>query len=89
LFCFRYQLSDGQEREEKGELQESDGIKIYRVKGSYTFLGTDNLLYEVTFTADERGFKPKISQKFPNESERTEFDVDERIDPQIVKTLLG
>lgn len=87
LFYLRYQLSDGQEREEKGELQKTKTSSFYRVKGSYSFIGADDVVHRVEYTADENGFVPKISSESESDSESIEFD--DRIDLQIVKTLVG
>lgn len=57
--------------------------------GSYSFKGTDGRTYIVEYTADEKGFKPIITETSSTDNEDTEFDVDIRINPQIVKTLVG
>lgn len=83
-FCSRYQLSDGQEREETGEVKKS----VISIVGFYKFVGTDNKIYRVDYVADEKGFRPKISQSL-NENDNTTFDIGDRIDPQVIKTLVG
>lgn len=88
-FCFSFQLSDGQEREEIGEIQKTATSSILRVKGSYTFKGTDSVIYKVVYTADENGFNSKITENSSSENDDLEFDVDNRISPTLVKTLVG
>lgn len=63
LFFFRYSLSDGTAREEKGELKnpgtENEAISV---TGSYTWVDPQGITWTVTFLADENGFQPKVTQ---------------------------
>lgn len=85
LFIFRYQLSDGQTREETGVLKLIGDNPVYVVTGFYSFKGTDGITRNVSYKADENGFQV-LSTK---ESSETEIIVDDRIDPTVIKTLLG
>ncbi|XP_066139277.1 larval cuticle protein 1-like isoform X2 [Euwallacea fornicatus] len=60
-YHFRYLTSDLQEREESGELVEVLGLKVFRIKGFYSFV-VDGKKHTVTYTADENGYLAK--QKF-------------------------
>lgn len=82
-------MSDGQEREEQGEIQKTETSSVLRVKGSYTFVGTDSVEYQVVYTADENGFIPQITKKSSSENGNPEFEVDDRLSLTVVKTLVG
>lgn len=57
-------LSDGQYREEKGELREIGTVKVYDVTGLYIFKGTDGKKHRVEYTATaEEGYKAIITGK--------------------------
>lgn len=63
--CFdhRYELSDGQKREEIGTLRKVGDREIFGVIGSYTFRGSDGSIYVVDYTADENGYKAKVNSE--------------------------
>lgn len=81
-----YELTDGQARDESGHLEKNSGI--FKVKGFYTFNGTNGKIYRVDYTADENGFKPVVSESFSNKDEGSSL-ANDRVDPTIIKTLLG
>lgn len=56
---FRYETENGIFGEEEGHLEQQDSEKeAMRAKGYFKYTGPDNVIYEVTYTADEEGFKP-------------------------------
>lgn len=59
----RYHLTDGTRREEQGVLK-SPGTadEAISVSGSYTWVDLQGVRWIVTFTADENGFHPHVSQ---------------------------
>lgn len=79
-------MSDGQTRDETGELQKVGDVEIFRVKGSYSFV-TGGKTYRVDYTADENGYKAKSSVT----DSQLQFNdlVGDRIDPNLLKTLAG
>ncbi|XP_050342295.1 flexible cuticle protein 12-like isoform X2 [Nymphalis io] len=59
-YDFEFQTSDGVSRKEEAELitvGEHQGIGI---KGSYSYVAPDGQQYIVSYTADDKGFKPQI-----------------------------
>jgi len=58
-YSFSYSTSNGMSRSEAGGVGPGGG---YAVTGSYQFRGTDGATYRVTFTADQRGYRPRISK---------------------------
>ncbi|CAO1345476.1 unnamed protein product [Diamesa serratosioi] len=67
-YNFEYETSDGQKRQETGTLkdapptEDNPNNKVIAVVGSYEFVGPDGSRYIVTYTADERGFLPKVTK---------------------------
>lgn len=57
---FSYETENGITGEEAGKLHnrgtEQEGMKA---GGFYKYTGPDNVIYEVTYTADENGFVPQ------------------------------
>ncbi|XP_039759608.1 uncharacterized protein LOC120633465 [Pararge aegeria] len=53
-YAYGYDTSNGIRAEEEGTA--TNGVKA---KGSYSYIGDDGNVYEVTYTADENGFLPK------------------------------
>lgn len=79
-------MSDGQTRDETGELQKVGDAEIFRVKGSYSYV-TGGKTYRVDYTADENGYKAKSSI---SDAPPQLYDlVGDRIDPNLLKTLAG
>lgn len=60
IICWRFKLSDGQARSEKGVLSSIGNAQVYRVSGSYEFKGTDGKTYIVEYVADENGYKANM-----------------------------
>lgn len=58
---FRYLLSDGQFREETGELKQIGDAKVFIVTGIYSYKGSDGKTYKVEYTASENGYKAIVS----------------------------
>lgn len=57
-FYFRYETSDGSHREESAELKNAGSEKeALAVHGSYEYVGTDGVIYKVTYVADENGYR--------------------------------
>lgn len=83
LFRSSYELSDGQLREERGELEQVGDVKIFKVTGFYSFKGTDGKTYRVEYASGKDGYEAieKITMKFKNPKHR--------ISPGAIKTLLG
>lgn len=57
---FSFKTSDGVSRQEEAELITVGDHKGISVKGSYSYIGTDGQEYQVTFTADDKGYKPQV-----------------------------
>lgn len=57
---YRVETSDGQNRQEHGELRNvgTDHESI-AVRGSYSYIGPDGVKYTVNYVADEFGFQPE------------------------------
>jgi hypothetical protein len=58
----RFEQSDGQKRDESIALKKVDTAEtdIVAYTGSYEFVDDKGKTWRVTFTADERGFLPKV-----------------------------
>ncbi|XP_065084187.1 endocuticle structural glycoprotein SgAbd-5-like [Ochlerotatus camptorhynchus] len=64
-YQFNYALSDDQTRDEVGTLKdgkddEGNNVRFFVVQGSYSFVGDDGQTYWVHYTADERGYHPRV-----------------------------
>lgn len=63
FYHFRFEQDDGQKHDEQGELlnagSENESLVV---KGSYSWVGPDDVMYLVRYTADENGFQPTIEQ---------------------------
>lgn len=83
MFRSSYELSDGQIREERGELEQDDDAKYFKVTGFYSFIGTNGKTHRVEYTSGKNGYEANeiITMKFKNPKNR--------ISPVAIKTLLG
>ncbi|KPJ11363.1 Endocuticle structural glycoprotein ABD-5 [Papilio machaon] len=62
-YNFAFEQSDGTKKEEQGELRNAGtDDEFMAVKGSYSWQGPDGVVYTITYTADDNGFKPTIEQ---------------------------
>lgn len=61
---FRFETSDGQFKEEQGQLINPGipEVESIAVRGQYSYIAPDGVLYTVTYTADENGFQPHAEQ---------------------------
>ncbi|XP_053602479.1 endocuticle structural glycoprotein SgAbd-5-like [Plodia interpunctella] len=59
-YDFVYKTSDGVSRQEEGSLITVGDQQGIAVKGSYSYTAPDGQQYQVTFTADDKGYKPQI-----------------------------
>ncbi|XP_063821333.1 endocuticle structural glycoprotein SgAbd-5-like [Ostrinia nubilalis] len=59
-YNFEYKTSDGVSRQEEAHLITVGETQGIGVKGSYSYTAPDGVTYEVTFTADDKGYKPTI-----------------------------
>ncbi|TKX27890.1 endocuticle structural glycoprotein ABD-5-like [Spodoptera litura] len=67
-YSFDFETSDGTARQEKGTLKQvSENHQALEVSGSYKYVGTDGLVYTVTFVADEHGFQPQEHVEHPQQ----------------------
>ncbi|XP_045446549.1 endocuticle structural glycoprotein SgAbd-5-like [Melitaea cinxia] len=60
-YDFDFQTSDGVSRKEEAELITVGDHQGIGVKGSYSYFSPDGQQYVVTYTADDKGFRPKVS----------------------------
>jgi len=56
-YAFSYETNDGQRRQESGQPSSSNAGSIVQ-SGSWSYTGLDGKLYEVSFVADELGYRP-------------------------------
>ncbi|CAH1117685.1 unnamed protein product [Phaedon cochleariae] len=56
-YHFKYITSSRQEREETGVIENVGGQFIMRIKGYFSYFNLDGDLYEVSYTADEGGYR--------------------------------
>ncbi|GBP72137.1 Endocuticle structural glycoprotein SgAbd-5 [Eumeta japonica] len=59
-YNFEFNTSDGVSRQEEGELISVGEHKGIGIKGSYSYTGPDGQQYQVTFTADDKGYRPEL-----------------------------
>ncbi|KAJ8732694.1 hypothetical protein PYW07_015293 [Mythimna separata] len=59
-YNFDFKTSDGVSRQEEGSLITVDEKQGIAIKGSYSYLTPEGEEYQVTFTADDKGYKPTI-----------------------------
>ncbi|XP_051173715.1 flexible cuticle protein 12-like [Leptopilina boulardi] len=61
-YHYSYEQSDGQKKEETGELQnQGTEQETIVVRGFFSFMGADGKTYKVEYTADADGFHPVVS----------------------------
>lgn len=57
--CFSYETSDGQKREEYGQIIRPEGKEEFLfVTGSYSYIGPDGVTYKTEYVADDTGYHP-------------------------------
>ncbi|CAK1598373.1 unnamed protein product [Parnassius mnemosyne] len=57
-YSYRYETSDGKVASAEGHLKSiGPEDQILEVRGSYSYPGTDGVVYTVTYVADENGFR--------------------------------
>ncbi|XP_053666331.1 endocuticle structural glycoprotein ABD-5-like [Anopheles marshallii] len=63
-YQFAYEQSDGQKREEKGELKPVAGAEepALSVTGSYEYTDPNGQRYRVEYVADEKGYRPTVTK---------------------------
>ncbi|XP_045764462.1 endocuticle structural glycoprotein SgAbd-5-like [Maniola jurtina] len=67
-YNFEFKTSDGVSRKEEGQLITVGDQQGIGVKGSYSYLAPDGLQYIVSYTADDKGYKPTIRIASDNNS---------------------
>ena len=58
LYRYRYETENEIQQSAEGELRQVDDSEVMVMRGSYSFPGTDGLIYQVDWYADETGFHP-------------------------------
>lgn len=58
LYKFGFEQSDGQKREETGEVKVIEKESGIVMRGSFSFVADDGQTYTVNYVADENGFQP-------------------------------
>ncbi|CAB3242923.1 unnamed protein product [Arctia plantaginis] len=59
-YSFDFKSNDGISRQEEGKLITVNDKVGIAISGTYSYPGPDGEQYEVTFTADDKGYKPQI-----------------------------
>ncbi|CAK1553623.1 unnamed protein product [Leptosia nina] len=59
-YDFEFKTSDGASRKEQAELITVGDHQGIGVRGSYSYTAPDGQQYEVTYTADDKGYRPEI-----------------------------
>ncbi|CAD0198324.1 unnamed protein product [Chrysodeixis includens] len=59
-YAFDFKTSDGVSRKEEASLVQVGDKYGISVKGSYSYFSPDGIEYQVTYTSDDKGFKPQI-----------------------------
>lgn len=57
-YKFGFEQSDGQKRDETGEVKLIEKESGIVMRGSYSFIADDGITYTVNYVADENGFQP-------------------------------
>ncbi|XP_017785729.1 PREDICTED: endocuticle structural glycoprotein SgAbd-5-like [Nicrophorus vespilloides] len=58
-YRYKYETSNGIEHSEIGEMQQTNlNQKSLSKKGYFSYRGLDNILYTITYVADDKGFRP-------------------------------
>lgn len=56
-YQYSYQLDNGQYKSESGTFHKVGDQTVLRVEGRYSYIGDDEVMYEVRYTSDENGFR--------------------------------
>ncbi|XP_052863340.1 endocuticle structural glycoprotein SgAbd-5-like [Anopheles cruzii] len=76
-YSFEFELSDEQKRKEEGTLRftkdaEGNDVSFVAVQGHYSFVGDDGRTYYVEYTADENGYRTRMSAgDYPGDTDRS------------------
>ncbi|QQP55112.1 Cuticular protein RR1 motif 44 [Caligus rogercresseyi] len=60
-FDFSFASDNGISQEAFGSTKIIDGVEVVVMRGSYSYMGPDGLVYTVDWTADETGYHPSAA----------------------------
>ncbi|CAH2075266.1 unnamed protein product, partial [Iphiclides podalirius] len=62
-YKFEFEQTDGTKHEQQGEVvNEGREDEHLTIKGRFTFVAPDGVVYTITYVADENGYQPEIEQ---------------------------
>lgn len=63
IYFSSFEQTDGTAQEQQGELRnEGREDESIAVRGSFSWVGPDGVLYRVNYVADDNGYQPEIEQ---------------------------
>jgi Insect cuticle protein len=62
------------------------GVSVFVIQGTFSFTGSNGKIYQYSYSADENGYKQSEKQVTGREEG---FSVGDRIDENLLKTLVG
>jgi len=76
-YSFCYSTTNGMSRSEIGKVSSGGGLSV---SGQYQYVGTDGLLYNISFIADKHGYRPRITKvsKIRSKLQSTNFIIKSR-----------